>query len=97
MIVVHRVRIQISKWLCIMTQGMSQLYHPQIARMTICRLSSTTARHSDSDLSEDSLDMNDEIYELYDDDEADCWEDSVSFGAQHNLNVGSVEQPWKSI
>jgi hypothetical protein len=52
---------------------------------------------SESYISEDFLDVYDEIYESYDDDEADCWEDSVSFGAQHNLNVGSVEQPWKSI
>ena len=37
--------------------------------------------------------MYDEIYESYDD-EGDCWEDSVSFDAHHNLNVRSVEQLW---
>ena len=45
---------------------------------------------SESDISEDSLDMVEEIiYESsYDYDLADCWEDSVSFGgAQHNLNM----------
>ena len=42
---------------------------------------------------EDSLDLYDEIYESYDD-EGDCWEDSVSFDAHHNLYVRSVEQLW---
>ena len=51
---------------------------------------------TESEIPEDPLDMVDETYESYGYDEAeDCWEDSVSFGgAQHNLNVGSVEQPW---
>ena len=51
---------------------------------------------SESDILVDSLDMVEEIYESYGYDESDCcWEDSVSFGgAQHNLNVGPVEQPW---
>ena len=60
--------------------------------MKICRLSSTISLHQT--LTYRKILLICTIYESYDDDEADCWEDSVSFGAQHNLNVGSVEQPW---
>jgi hypothetical protein len=51
---------------------------------------------TESEIPKDPLDMVDETYESCGYDEAeDCWEDSVSFGGtQHNLNVGSVEQPW---
>ena len=54
---------------------------------------------SESDMSKDSLDINDdEYYDSYNNyDDEDDFAEFLSFGGDyqnHNLNIGSVEQPW---